>query len=229
MLNTFPTDPLALLAFERASHAIVEWWNAESEREDNQRRDLEIEAAVSERLGEFAMRTTAANARTVLEPLLDAVDQHPREIHSFVEGLTIIEDSRSNTAHYWFLWGLFAKKSRDAGWIHRLDDERSLGTELLSAIFLTSGWKDSIRHWRSLEGFGYKVQALLKHCRHRPLYWKCTCDFFTTSASSSFLKHSSRWQMSWRAAMRNQCCERSTQSPSLNFYCNDTYMDGLWS
>lgn len=33
---------------------------------------------------------------------------------------------------------------------------------MLSAVFLTSGWKDNVRHWRSLEGYAHHVHALFE-------------------------------------------------------------------
>ena len=85
-----------------------------------------------------------------------------REVHSIVEGMTAIEDSRPNTSQYWFLWGLFADRVKRAKWLGGLDDKHPWGSEMLSAIFLTSWWKENVRHWRSLEGYAHHVHALLE-------------------------------------------------------------------
>jgi len=94
--------------------------------------------------------------------VLDAIDRHPREIYSIVQGLTIIEDRTPNTVHYWYLWELFADGVKRAKWVSQLKDQYSAGSEMMSAIFLTSWWKDDVRHWRSLEGYAHHVHGLFE-------------------------------------------------------------------
>ena len=36
------------------------------------------------------------------------------------------------------------------------------GSEMISAIFLGSSWKEEVRHWRSLEGHAYHIHALFE-------------------------------------------------------------------
>jgi len=108
------------------------------------------------------MRTSAESARSILEPILGAIDRHHREIDWIVQGLTGIEDRRPNTPHYWYLWGLFADGVKRARWVSRLDEEHPIGSEMLSAIFLTSWWKDDVRHWSSLEGYAHNIHALFE-------------------------------------------------------------------
>jgi hypothetical protein len=108
------------------------------------------------------MRTSAESAKSILEPILGAIDRHPREIHWIVQGLTGIEDSRPNTPHYWYLWELFADGVKRAKWVARLDDDHPIGSEMLSAVFLGSWWKDNVRHWTSLEGYAHHVHALFE-------------------------------------------------------------------
>lgn len=159
ILGQVPEDPVAVAAFTLASRTLVEWWNADH-GERRRDRNFEAESTLSELLQRFVMRITSASALQVLRPVLGAIDHHPREIHTIVQGLTGIEDRRPNTAHYWYLWGLFADGIRRAKWVTRLDDEHPIGSEMLSAIFLTSWWKDNVRHWRSLEGHAHHVHAL---------------------------------------------------------------------
>jgi len=98
----------------------------------------------------------------VLRPVLDASDRHPREIHSIVQDLTVIEDGSPNTPQYWVLWGAFADAVKRAKWVSRLNDRHPSGREMLSAIFLTRWWNDNVRHWRSLEGYAHHVHALFE-------------------------------------------------------------------
>ena len=158
ILGQVPNDPTTVAAFARASRTLVDWWDADDRRD----RNYHTEAAISERLQQFVMRTTSAAALEVLRPVLDATDRHPREIHSIVEGLTAIEDRWPNTQQYWFLWEVFADAVKRAKWISRLNDKYPSGSEMMSAIFLTKWWKDNVRHWRSLEGYDHHVHELFE-------------------------------------------------------------------
>jgi hypothetical protein len=162
ILGQVPDAPAAIAVFSRASRTLVNWWDRDDDRGQGGHRNFHTEQAVSERLGDFLMRTSTASAGLVLGPLLDAIDRHPREIHNIVQGLTNIEDSTPNTPQYWFLWGLFAERVKRAKWIAHLDREHPSGGEMLSTIFLTSWWKDTVRHWRSLEGHAHQVDALFE-------------------------------------------------------------------
>lgn len=162
ILGQVPNDSITVAVFTRASRTLVEWWDADDDRNHKHDRNYEVEAAISKRLQEFVMRTTSASALEVLRPILNAIDRYPREIHSFVEGLTAIEDSWPNTPQYWFLWGVFADAVKRAEWISRLNDKYPSGSEMMSAIFLTKWWKDNVRHWRSLEGYAHHVHALFE-------------------------------------------------------------------
>mgnify|MGYP000343437804 CR=1 FL=1 len=165
ILSNALDDQAAVAGFVRAAQTLVEWWDADDDRDRGQRRrerNHDSEAALSQRLPAFVMRTSAESAKAILEPILGVIDRHPREIHGIVQGLTGIEDSRPNTPHYWYLWGLFADGVKRAKWVSRLNDKHPSGTEMLSALFLTSWWKDSVRHWRSLEGHAHHVHALFE-------------------------------------------------------------------
>lgn len=98
----------------------------------------------------------------MLQPVLDAVDRHPRELYWFVQGLTGVEDRDPNTQQFWFVWELFADRVRRAKWLARIDEEHPTGGEIVSAIFLGSWWKEEVRHWRSLEGHADHVHALFE-------------------------------------------------------------------
>ena len=110
------------------------------------------------------MRTSYESANSVLEPILGAIDRHPREIHWIIQGLTGIEDRMPNTPHYWYLWELFANGVKRAKWVTGLSDDHDhpFGSEILSTIFLSSWWKESVRHWKSLEGHAHHVHALFE-------------------------------------------------------------------
>jgi hypothetical protein len=162
ILGRVPEDTLAVAAFARASKTLVGWWDSGNDREHRRDRSFHTEAAVSERLQHFLARTSPAAAQEVVGPVLGAIDRHSREIRSIMQGLTGIQDSNPNTPQYWFLWGLFAEAVKRAKWVSRLGDEHADGSELLSAMFLTSFWKDNVRHWRFLDGYAHLVHALFE-------------------------------------------------------------------
>lgn len=161
ILGQVPNEPLAVAAHRRASEDLVDCWNREYNRSpDRRERNFHTEQAISDLIQQFVMRTSDIDAEQVLQPILDAVDRHPREVHTVIQGFTNSEDRDPNTKHYWFLWNLFAEKVRRANWLTHLDREHPHGSEVLSTIFLTAWWKDNVRHWRSLEGYDHNVDEL---------------------------------------------------------------------
>ncbi|MCA3236160.1 MAG: AAA family ATPase [Cupriavidus sp.] len=161
ILGRVPNEPLAVAAHRRASEDLVECWNREHDRSPDRRdRNFHREQAISDRIQQFVMRASDADADQVLQPILEAVDRHPREVHDVIQGLTSSEDRNPNTPHYWFLWNRFAERVKRAKWLAHLDSEHPQGIEVLSTIFLTAWWKDNIHHWRSLEGHAHNVDAL---------------------------------------------------------------------
>jgi len=164
ILGQVPTEPAAIGGFRRTAETLVGWWDAEEREryEGRAERNHQSESSFSELLQRFVMRTSAAAAKSILAPVFEAVGRHPREIHWIVRGLTIVEDSEPNTEHFWFVWGLFAKSIRSAVWLAEIDDEHPTGSEMISAIFLGSWWKEDVRHWRSLEGYAGHVHGLFE-------------------------------------------------------------------
>lgn len=162
ILGRVPNDPLAIAEFARAGITLLEWWNSDKS-EPRRDRNYGIELKVSEHLQEFLMRTSAESAREVLVPMLDAaIEDHTDELQSIVQGLTAMQDRNANTPQYWLLWGLFADAAKGAKWVSRLDDRYGRGSDLLSALFLTSGWKSNVRHWTHLDGYVDRVHSLFE-------------------------------------------------------------------
>lgn len=162
ILGQVPNEPIAVAAHLRASEYLVECWGRDNDRNPGRRRgrNFEWEHGISELIQQFVMRTSDDDAEKILQPILKATDQHPREVYNVLQGITSSEDSNPNTLHYWFLWNLFAERVKHAKWIAYLDREHPIGSEMLSTIFLTAWWKDSVHHWRSLEGHAHNIDAL---------------------------------------------------------------------
>ncbi len=162
ILLCIPQDSVAIAAFARASTILVGLWQSKDDGGHRQRRDYETEAAISRCLQGFLLRTSREAARDVLGPVLGAVDLHPRELQSVVQGLTSLQDRSPHTAQYWFLWEMFAAAVKQAKWVAHLGEHHADGNELLSAIFLTAYGKDGVRHLETLEGYAHLVHALFE-------------------------------------------------------------------
>lgn len=165
ILGHAPTEPAAVKAFERLAHVIVGWWDADDNQrrnryEKHQDRNYQAEGSLQDILQNFLLRTSPEAAASILQPVLDAVDRHPKEVHWILLGLIGVEDRQPNTSQFWSLWDLFAERVRAATWLQKIDDEHASGSEMLSTVFLGSWWKDEVRHWRSLEGFADRIDAL---------------------------------------------------------------------
>ena len=160
VLRGAPETPVVANIFANASELLVGWWDADDNPGGRRRRDFGTETGISDNLQEFVMRASRTSAMRVLEPVLDAIDRHPRETSEFVRGLTIVEDRNPRTETYWFLWEQFANRVRRAVWISNLKGSYPFGREMLAEIFLTSGWKNEIRHWKSVDGYADKIHCL---------------------------------------------------------------------
>jgi hypothetical protein len=163
ILGQAPGEDLTTGGFLRAAQTLVAWWDADDAEDDSRHdRNHDTETAISKLLQSYLMRTSSAAAEIVLQPILQAIDRHVKEIHWIIQGLTSTEDSQPNTPQFWFLWTLFAAKVRHAAWLADIDDEHPTGGEIISAIFLGPWWKDEVRHWKSLVGYAHYMHTLFE-------------------------------------------------------------------
>lgn len=141
-------------------------------------------------LEQFLLRTTGQHAATIIGPIVDATDRHPKEVHWFVQGLIGVEDRKPNTSQFWSMWKLFADKMRCASWLATIDEEHPTGGEMISAIFLGSWWKDEVRHWRAWKDMQHTSMPFSRICRHAQSCSTTTFVSSTTSANNHCPKHS---------------------------------------
>ena len=151
---------LANEAFSRLARTLVGWW--EMDRTARRERPREIEPLLSDLFERFLLRVEPVTAAALLQPILDAIDRHPREVTWIIRGLIGIEDRQSKMIRFWPLWRLFADKVQTAAWLDQIDDEHPMGGELVAAVFFGLQWKDGVRHWRSLEGHSEEVHSLFE-------------------------------------------------------------------
>jgi len=167
ILAKAPTEPEAVAGFERCAHTLVGWWDADNDRRRSQhqyrpQRNYETESALTNLLENFLLRTTTEDAVRIIKPIVNAIDRHPDKVRWILLGLIGVEDRQPNTSQFWSLWKEFADGVRRASWLSRIDDEHARGTEMVSAIFLGTWWKEGVRHWRSLEGHAGNIHALFE-------------------------------------------------------------------
>ena len=151
ILGQAPTEPVAIEAFERLAHTLVGWWD-----------DDRTERTPLGLLSDFLLRTSLEAATSILQPILDAIDRHPREVHLLLQWIVSVEDGQPNTEQFWSLWKLFADRIRCGGWLEGIDDQHTGGPEMISAVFLGNFWKENVRHWSSLEGNSHHIHALFE-------------------------------------------------------------------
>src|SRR5207248_1238294 len=106
ILGQAPSEDAAIAAFERLAHTFTTWWDADTHRgrgrdDRGHERNYWVEPTLSHLLQNFLLRTSATAASAIVQPLLDAVDRHPREVQSFLLGLTSAEDRQPNTPQFW--------------------------------------------------------------------------------------------------------------------------------
>ena len=164
ILSHGPADPVAIDAFNRVAHTLVGWWDADDDRRQDrskrpQERNFETEHLIARLLEEFLLRTSLAGATRILTPVLDAVDRHPSEVKSILQGLISVEDRSPNTAQFWSLWEQFVARVKDSKWLADIDRSHARGREMISTTFLGSSWKGNTRHWPSLEGHASHVHS----------------------------------------------------------------------
>lgn len=163
ILSYAPNEPLAVEAFARATKLMATSWQDD---DDYQRghspervRDFDTEQALIQLLAKFLLQASAVAANTILKPVLDVMDRHPKEVERILQYLIFAEDGAPATVQFWSIWALFAEKVRSAKWLARIDEEYATGREMMSTIFLGLYWNEGVSHWRSLDG---RVENL--HC-----------------------------------------------------------------
>jgi hypothetical protein len=157
-----PDETMAQDTYSRLPRHLVGEWETARGHTNRRQRNYEFEYKCLQRLACFVMRLPLATALTMCDPLLNAVDEHPREVAPFLEKLVVIEDQSQEASPFWDIWQAFADRVHTAPWIHQLDSRYASDTELLRTLFFGLRWKDGVRHWRRLEGFANRVDTLFE-------------------------------------------------------------------
>lgn len=163
MLSNAPEEQTTVDSFAQVATTLVAWWEADRQHRSRREHSFETEYALKEMLAEGLFRVTESDAAKIAQPLLDAIDTHADKVADILHNIIIREDRNHATARFWVLWKLFADRARTARWLPNIDSEYAWGRQLLDWVFLARGWKESTRHWNSLEGHAHNVHTLLEH------------------------------------------------------------------
>jgi hypothetical protein len=157
-----PDEPESVEAFASASEWLVQAWRRDDDDHAKQsRRNFEFESELRDLLVRFLMASTDEAMQRVLAPVVQATEHHYREIGSFIGALILHEDRAFRPERFWQIWQLFALTISQASWVSDLDKPYARGHEVISAIFLGDGWREGVRHWKSLDGYGHFIDRLL--------------------------------------------------------------------
>lgn len=162
MLSNAPEEQTTVGSFAQVATTLVAWWEADRHHRSQREHSYETEYALKELLAGGLFRVAETDAAMIVQPLLDAVDTRADKVADVLHDIIIREDRNHSTARFWFLWRLFADRARTARWLPNIDSEYAWGHQLLDWVFLARGWKDSTRHWMSLEGHAHNIHALFE-------------------------------------------------------------------
>jgi hypothetical protein len=162
ILKKAPEHPLASKAFLRAAKRLVSIWDDRHNRNSRQDRNIEADISLATLIEAFVLHAPSDIALRVLEPILGAVAQHPADAEKILIGILHVEDVDPNTAQFWTIWKVFADRTIAAPWIDGIDHRHSSGAEMVHALFLGTRWKETTKHWRSLEGYAQNIHNLFE-------------------------------------------------------------------
>ena len=176
---------LAIAFHRRILEFLVGCWSAsQRDGKSHGHGDHEFEYESLPSVAAFVLKLGASEALTLCEPMLTAVDEHPREVGKFIEYLTLAEDSAEGKTPFWEIWQAFADQICRAPWVGELDAHRA-GAELLSKVFLGLPRREGVRHWRRLEGQASHIDALVKNLPVSAVVFGAYCRFLNDVGEQS--------------------------------------------
>jgi hypothetical protein len=162
-----PTEPAAIWIYSLAAQVLAQCWEHrhDGRRQREHQEDVlphKTQIHISDHISRFVLRVSPDAAGQILAPILNAVDSAPREVAVFLRQIVSTEDHMHCAEGFWAVWELFADIVRCAVWLDRVDDEYSPDDGMVSAVFLGNWWKETTRHWPSLEGYADRIDALFE-------------------------------------------------------------------
>lgn len=158
ILTGVPNSPLSTEFFGRVAYSIVDASASDDDDEMSFRREHDTVGS----LATFVLLLPFNDAKRCYQPLLDAIDEQPDEVASFVESLILMEDQLYPQATcFWDIWTEVATRILTTPWLNKVNNPRSKGVKLLNNILLNRHWKEDIRHWRGLDGHEKEISELV--------------------------------------------------------------------
>jgi hypothetical protein len=102
------------------------------------------------------------------------------------------------------------RRVKSASWVQWLDEEHPTGSEMLTAIFMNSYWKDDVRHWRSVEAHAHCVDALFEALPPAAVVFDSYLRFLYHIGERSLPRRSSGSRLRFSAGTRLPCWPAAT-------------------
>ena len=153
------------------AESIVKWWDMDNI-------DWEIEYFCNTFLARFILKLDIDGAIDMSKPMLEIINDHPKEVSEFINQLIYAEDIVGSGEVFWNLWQSIANVILHASWIGCLDERMSDRLKLINAIFLVSAcWKGDIKHWQRLEGYAARLDRFFETLPLTPMVLSAYCRF----------------------------------------------------
>lgn len=159
---------------------VSEWQRDQEDRFTSNRRDHQFENWCAGRIAMFALKLEADDAIEIYQPLIQVVEDHPREVSDFVRQLIIRESGLEHETPFWEIWQAFVDRLSEVGWIDDLDAEyvmASQGRKLLNALLFGIRWKDNVRYWSRMKDQEYRVEHFVQEIPASIAAFKGYCRF----------------------------------------------------
>lgn len=185
LLSRCPNIQEAEAVFVQVAKQLGTWWDRERRSRDEAQRDYHFEHACIRWICRFILALPPEKALQVCQPLLAAVEHHPREVANFIWDAVLVEDQSDNKTSFWDVWKAFAERITKVRWANKLDTDHATGTDLLYRMFLGVGWEKGVQHWRRLDECPSCVDNWFEQLPPSPGVWQCYCTFLYQIGSKS--------------------------------------------
>jgi hypothetical protein len=174
---------VALSLYRRTAQSLYEDWEYDRLNCGGRRsrsRDYGFQASFADRIAAFALKQEKEDALFVYSPIIDAVENPPRALSRFIEGLIYSEDGREDETSFWEIWQAFADRIASAEWVLQLDENYTssiYGQDLVRVVFLGISWKDGVRYWSRLRDQEHRLNTLARRLPSSPAVLRSYCRF----------------------------------------------------
>jgi hypothetical protein len=172
---------VAVKLYERIAHAFTQDWATDRQnRYGRGQRDFQFESWCARQIARFALKLEAKDALAIYRPILQVIEDHPKEAADFVEALIFEEDGLERETRFWDIWQAFADRFASVIWIDELDGNYGRaadGRKLLTALLFGISWKDNVRYWSRLKNQESRVEALVQSIPASSAALKSYCRF----------------------------------------------------